>query len=110
MAVLRVGWWAWELPPRARRIRAVGDSLTAAHGTTSACAENTLWFDKPQAGEGNYLRVRGEYVSTTSHSPVAWELPPRARRIPSNKYTNKTKQGTTSACAENTPKALGQQK
>ena len=32
---------AWELPPRARRIRAKGDTQLNHQGTTSACAENT---------------------------------------------------------------------
>ena len=32
----------WELPPRARRIQFDSPDLHAHHGTTSACAENTL--------------------------------------------------------------------
>ena len=31
-----------ELPPRARRILNIADTLTEGGGTTSACAENTL--------------------------------------------------------------------
>ncbi len=50
----------------------------------------------------NYLRVRGEYVP-----PVKWfgwnrELPPRARRIQEVNLYHHIKNGTTSACAENT--------
>ena len=30
---------------------------------------------------GNYLRVRGEYVTVPGPSSVILELPPRARRI-----------------------------
>ena len=51
-----------ELPPRARRIHALLSGSFDSGGTTSACAENTM-------GSG-----RG--MSTS------WELPPRARRIP----------------------------
>ena len=51
-------------------------------GTTSACAENTL-FSSPMLGKsGNYLRVRGEYLVETGMRFVGL--------------------GTTSACAENT--------
>ena len=32
--------------------------------------------------EGNYLRVRGEYLRGNHHARSALELPPRARRIP----------------------------
>ena len=32
-----------------------------AHGTTSACAENTELFVNPIIDYWNYLRVRGEY-------------------------------------------------
>ena len=34
---------------------------------------------------------------------MAWELPPRARRIQQNGDALKQIEGTTSACAENTP-------
>ena len=54
-----------ELPPRARRIRCVGFHCFGACGTTSACAENT-YHD-------------GEF------GDPEWELPPRARRIPSHR-------------------------
>ena len=51
----------WELPPRARRIRAAV---------------------KPPHGERvNYLRVRGEYHLLISGLYDDVELPPRARRI-----------------------------
>ena len=51
-----------ELPPRARRIPKRLIERAEHIGTTSAYAENTqvstsaLWY------EGNYLRVRGEYL------------------------------------------------
>ena len=52
--------------------------------------------------EGNYLRVRGEYVSATPTWMLETELPPRARRIPLLKDAGQDVGGTTSACAENT--------
>ena len=91
-----------ELPPRARRIRAVALQHGMVAGTTSACAENTdaeLWAIGP---DWNYLRVRGEYaVASASHNPW-WELPPRARRILNAGRGQGGEPGTTSACAENT--------
>ena len=51
---------------------------------------------------GNYLRVRGEYACACSVFCMAWELPPRARRIPWENLIQKRHMGTTSACAENT--------
>ena len=58
----RVGAICWELPPRARRIQTLDCFESILAGTTSACAENT----KPRKGKkkfnGNYLRVRGEYL------------------------------------------------
>ena len=54
---------ALELPPRTRRIRAVGDALTEAHGTTSAHAENTVAYFPIGPNHRNYLRARGEYLS-----------------------------------------------
>ena len=53
---------AVELPPRARRIRDRTVLVDVAHGTTSACAENTDFLDSAGDVGGNYLRVRGEYV------------------------------------------------
>ena len=50
-------------------------------GTTSACAENTHGFCLLHAEQGNYLRVRGEYVSESTIVNQFPELPPRARRI-----------------------------
>ena len=50
-----------ELPPRARRIPALGPVRKTLKGTTSACAENTLVCMIMVAGCRNYLRVRGEY-------------------------------------------------
>ena len=53
----------WELPPRARRIL-VGDVIgEGKYGTTSACAENTVTRLTSVVVTGNYLRVRGEYIS-----------------------------------------------
>ena len=73
------------------------------NGTTSACAENTAVLFIFLRSQGNYLRVRGEYVTLPRWAGGCTELPPRARRIliipaiPSHCF------GTTSACAENTP-------
>ena len=92
-----------ELPPRARRIRIVGVECDMEHGTTSACAENTAAGLNGRGRARNYLRVRGEY--RYNHGPVnaQTELPPRARRIPLQPRPRKRTNGTTSACAENTP-------
>ena len=76
-----------ELPPRARRILADATVVAAHNGTTSACAENTGAGILQGYAEGNYLRVRGEYLK---HQSDTW------LRI-----------GTTSACAENTLNELG---
>ena len=91
-----------ELPPRARRI--LGDAGKAVYrgGTTSACAENTSWCRGNHQSPGNYLRVRGEYSLLNHENRAAWELPPRARRIPFAFKTKTNIFGTTSACAENT--------
>ena len=51
-------------------------------GTTSACAENTAGIARPVLDPRNYLRVRGEYGLLIVGTPLPWELPPRARRIP----------------------------
>ena len=53
--------FAWELPPRTRRIHDPGFAVGASPGTTSAYAENTLISKKAQVSVRNYLRVRGEY-------------------------------------------------
>ena len=91
-----------ELPPRARRIHALPLTQFPQRGTTSACAENTYRGHQNDQNEGNYLRVRGEYLLLPW---VIWwpaELPPRARRIPQQRCYNAVIRGTTSACAENT--------
>ena len=71
-----------ELPPRARRIPTKTRKNTRKHGTTSACAENTLRLP--------------------DHISGRWELPPRARRILDKERAGVSRNGTTSACAENT--------
>ena len=97
-----VVWW-WELPPRARRIPDQALDGGGCLGTTSACAENTEVGGK-SAGHGwNYLRVRGEYQTKHLGFSQYRELPPRARRILYQAIKSGKIQGTTSACAENTP-------
>ena len=91
-----------ELPPRARRIHSAFLRLIAACGTTSACAENTVKSDCVISKTWNYLRVRGEYATSARRALIGWELPPRARRIPAKRQTDRRTGGTTSACAENT--------
>ena len=71
-----------ELPPRARRIRSSRVSENPTPGTTSACAENTGYHISTCRYDRNYLRVRGEYSGVVECPRLAWELPPRARRIP----------------------------
>ena len=91
-----------ELPPRARRIReSLGVGVTD-DGTTSACAENTVWCATNQGACGNYLRVRGEYRFWGWGVSGYQELPPRARRIPHRHPPHDPRRRTTSACAENT--------
>ena len=92
-----------ELPPRARRIRRQIHGDGGALGTTSACAENTFCLTKHSRPHQNYLRVRGEYRATGMHRRTESELPPRARRIPTPASPPLPPEGTTSACAENTP-------
>ena len=91
-----------ELPPRARRIHHDLRGFATRTGTTSACAENTSAHGPPQGPAGNYLRVRGEYGAMAPPRLLAGELPPRARRIPSDISPAFRLSGTTSACAENT--------
>ena len=55
-----------ELPPRARRIQHTGLGHPTVVGTTSACAENTPFFESTFEFIGNYLRVRGEYLPLSS--------------------------------------------
>ena len=71
-----------ELPPRARRIPLTILPRNDKYGTTSACAENTIF-------------------GVSQHRLLA-ELPPRARRILSYDSPRCLYIGTTSACAENT--------
>ena len=91
-----------ELPPRARRIPKTTKPPVTRHGTTSACAENTLGPLHRIFSSGNYLRVRGEYTFGFEAIEFAEELPPRARRIHSSYIIDALVGGTTSACAENT--------
>ena len=93
---------AVELPPRARRIRDRTVLVDVAHGTTSACAENTHATPAPAPANGNYLRVRGEYTMYFCAVNATQELPPRARRIRVIIQLDHGLSGTTSACAENT--------
>ena len=75
-------------------------------GTTSACAENTDHDSVGLFQQRNYLRVRGEYISSTISSGSSTELPPRARRIRVKRPDGDVYSGTTSACAENTLRAV----
>ena len=52
--------------------------------------------------QGNYLRVRGEYLVALLRTYPTLELPPRARRIRPMDSVTSGAIGTTSACAENT--------
>ena len=91
-----------ELPPRARRILTTALAPIGSQGTTSACAENTPQLRGHRTHTGNYLRVRGEYLSKSNLACLASELPPRARRIRRSVPAPTKSPGTTSACAENT--------
>ena len=91
-----------ELPPRARRIPDDFRDLPGPDGTTSACAENTVYRGGDPYSSGNYLRVRGEYRGLEMLEKTPMELPPRARRIPTTWDNAEAQAGTTSACAENT--------
>ncbi len=93
---------ALELPPRARRIPPPGSHAPIYMGTTSACAENTIFDCATSFAAGNYLRVRGEYRGGDDGYGALEELPPRARRIHVTTPRSATRGGTTSACAENT--------
>ena len=96
-----------ELPPRARRIPTIPTTCSAAVGTTSACAENTIITSGRSSRRRNYLRVRGEYNPQRLPLAKSTELPPRARRIQSHAGASWHRSGTTSACAENTLNELG---
>ena len=91
-----------ELPPHARRIPADFTWEPATAGTTSACAENTVFLAARAALEWNYLRMRGEYQWHPTQTVFDAELPPHARRIPLEVPGVRLLLGTTSACAENT--------
>ena len=91
-----------ELPPRARRIHLKRGHILAFLGTTSACAENTVFPDQTRPTHRNYLRVRGEYGAEGGAWFAVLELPPRARRIRHIPLCDINIKGTTSACAENT--------
>ena len=94
--------WLPELPPRARRIPFRDPRIRVRHGTTSACAENTIRAVPGAVVERNYLRVRGEYTLAADAAIPQMELPPRARRILRAASMVRMIRGTTSACAENT--------
>ena len=51
--------------------------------------------------------MRGEYRALLRCGPRGWELPPRARRILFDGFGAQRCVGTTSACAENTPRGWG---
>ena len=95
-----------ELPPRARRIHNPVMGLARFGGTTSACAENTLRHGLGAVNPRNYLRVRGEYELDSTREQLDQELPPRARRIQTNRIMIRPNRGTTSACAKNTGERL----
>ena len=94
--------FAWELPPRTRRIPRPPASPRSWCGTTSAYAENTQARGSTSGVVRNYLRVRGEYCRSPQPRPVVVELPPRTRRIPKPVCALGVPSGTTSAYAENT--------
>ena len=97
-----------ELPPRARRILRRYEPMPVILGTTSACAENTSGTGTCPPWVRNYLRVRGEYLLRLIASAASAELPPRARRILANIDLHVFNCGTTSACAENTPRGFAE--
>ena len=101
---MKVNLIVGELPPRARRIQLPKIQRFAHVGTTSACAENTLEGRPETLIFWNYLRVRGEYRGSGGLGCFSWELPPRARRILLGVCIRWGVFGTTSACAENTPR------
>ena len=95
--------FAWELPPRTRRIPRPPASPRSWCGTTSAYAENTQARGSTSGVVRNYLRVRGEYCGMVTRLRAWVELPPRTRRILGPVLRKSFRGGTTSAYAENTP-------
>ena len=91
-----------ELPPHARRIRTFLQASVVDFGTTSACAENTIQTLLQGGHTRNYLRMRGEYLTSINLRSTRKELPPHARRIRGLCGGTVHLMGTTSACAENT--------
>ncbi len=92
-----------EIPPRARRR---GFVLRRAHsiiGNTSACAEKSANHPPALACTRKYLRVRGEETATAIGTPLAMEIPPRARRRVAHHGAAPWRPGNTSACAEKRP-------
>ena len=94
--------FAWELPPRTRRIPYQTLPMLKTLGTTSAYAENTISRAGILRTGGNYLRVRGEYWTALRAETLDGELPPRTRRIHASAVAVWSGCGTTSAYAENT--------
>ena len=82
----------------------MSDSDDHLLGTTSACAENTHYRPGSWSSTGNYLRMRGEYLVEALNALAPMELPPHARRIRVMSDSDDHLLGTTSACAENTPR------
>ena len=109
MPTINITRISWELPPRARRIPKTTKPPVTRHGTTSACAENTHRHILGRHHLWNYLRVRGEYHPWSMSALTNPELPPRARRILLLSVYQVTHIGTTSACAENTPREYSHQ-
>ena len=75
-----------KLLPRVRGIRGIPGMPSRIPGTTSAYAENTGTRSRGRWLPRNYLRVRGEYIIIFTSAPAPRELPPRARRIPNQRF------------------------
>ena len=91
---------AWELPPHARRRVGVPSEFKQFHGITSACAEKSNPNRYRTLDRGNYLRMRGEEISTRAPRANREELPPHARRRALALFIVQRVFGITSACAE----------
>ncbi len=77
--------------------------LRRAHsiiGNTSACAEKRAPISGAIHSPWKYLRVRGEETATAIGTPLAMEIPPRARRRVAHHGAAPWRPGNTSACAE----------